>query len=226
MSRRSWNLAFTAEPEEVAGLRRVMRAHLERWGLHGVIESAQLCVSELASNIITHVGTGTPATLAVSMNGTYLRIEVQDPDTGVLPTLLAATSDSESGRGVALVDAVSDRWGVELRGGRKVTWCELATDLMSPGGHGGGAWVTKAEAVLRLSGRLEPPLQPVGRDRIHVAVAEETAIDLIADLLHWLRAHGCDPDTALDRAQVHFESECDSSRWSHLTRAAWREGTR
>ncbi|MEB8337903.1 ATP-binding protein [Streptomyces endophyticus] len=206
MSRRSWNLAFTAEPEEVAGLRRAMRAHLELWGLHGVVESAQLCVSELASNIITHVGTGTPATLAVSMNGTYLRIEVQDPDTRVLPTLLAADPDAESGRGKVLVDAVTDRWGVYLRADRKVTWCELATDLKSPSGHGGGPRVTRAEAVLTLSGGLEPPY-PVGREGVHVAVAEETAIDLIADLLHWLRAHGCDPDTALDRAQEYFEAE-------------------
>lgn len=138
MSRKPWDLAFTAEPEEVAGLRRVMRAHLELWGLHGVIESAQLCVSELVANVITHVGIGTPTTLAVSMNGTYLRIEVHDPDTRVLPTLLAAGSEAESGRGVALVDSVTDRWGVQLRADRKVTWCELATGLTAPDGHGEG----------------------------------------------------------------------------------------
>ncbi|MGD6745228.1 ATP-binding protein [Streptomyces sp. BH106] len=206
MSRKPWDLAFTAEPEEVAGLRNVMRAHLELWGLHGVIESAQLCVSELVANVITHVGTGTPTTLAVSMNGTYLRIEVHDPDTRVLPTLLAADPGSESGRGMALVDAVTDRWGVQLRAERKVTWCELATDLMSPDGHGGGSRVTRAEAVLTLSGSLKSPYA-VGFGRGGVAVVEETAIDLIADLLHWLRAHGCDPDLALDRAQDHFEAE-------------------
>lgn len=206
MPRKPWDLAFTAEPEEVAGLRHVMRAHLELWGLHGVIESAQLCVSELVANVITHVGIGTPTTLAVSMNGTYLRIEVLDPDTRVLPTLLAADPDAESGRGMALVDSVTDRWGVQLRADRKVTWCELATGLTAPDGHGGGPRVARAEAVLTLSGSLKPPYL-AGRERIHVAVAEETAIDLIADLLHWLRAHGCDPDTALDRAQDHFEAE-------------------
>ncbi|MEW2067669.1 hypothetical protein [Streptomyces sp. NPDC007346] len=40
-----------------------------------------------------------------------------------------------------------------------------------------------------------------------MAHAEEAAIDVIADLLHRLRAHGCDPDSALDRAQTHFEAE-------------------
>ncbi|MGY0486317.1 ATP-binding protein [Streptomyces sp. WG-D5] len=140
MSRKPWDMAFSADPEEVSGLRRVMRVHLQLWGLPGVIESAQLCVSELVSNVITHVGIGTPATLAVSMNGTYLRIEVHDPDTRVFPTLLAAGPDSESGRGMALVDAMTDRWGVQLRDDRKVTWCEWATDLMSPSGHTGGGW--------------------------------------------------------------------------------------
>jgi hypothetical protein len=56
MSRKPWDLAFTAEPEEVAALRRIMRLHLGVWGLHEVTDEAQLCVSELVSNVITHVG--------------------------------------------------------------------------------------------------------------------------------------------------------------------------
>jgi len=109
MPRKPWDLAFTAEPAEVAALRRVMRLHLGIWGLHGTVDQAQLCVSELVTNVITHAGHGTPAMLAVSMSGTYLRIEVHDPDTRALPTLLDADSESEGGRGMALVDAVADR---------------------------------------------------------------------------------------------------------------------
>ncbi|MET7699892.1 ATP-binding protein [Streptomyces sp. NPDC005485] len=204
MSRKPWDLAFAAEPEEVAALRRVMRLHLDLWGLHEAIGTAQLCVSELVSNVITHVGPGTPTTLAVSMNGTHLRIEVHDPDTRALPTLLDAGADSEGGRGMALVDAVTDRWGVQLREDRKVTWCELATDLTSPNGHIGGADVTRAEAILSLYGAATPPRTS---SPLSVAAAEEVAIDVIADLLHWLRAHGRDADDALDRAQMHFEAE-------------------
>ena len=148
MSRRPWDLSFTAEPEEVGALRRVLRLHLGMWGLHDISDEAQLCVSELVANVITHVGNGTPATLMVSMNGTCLRIEVHDPDTRALPTLVDAGSDSESGRGMALVDAVAERWGVLLRPDRKVTWCELATGLAVPNGHVGGAGVTGAEALL------------------------------------------------------------------------------
>jgi anti-sigma regulatory factor (Ser/Thr protein kinase) len=150
MARKPWDLAFTAEPAEVAALRRIMRLHLGVWGLHDVTEEAQLCVSELVANVITHVGHGTPATLAVSMSGTHLRIEVHDPDTCALPTLVDADSDAEGGRGMALVDAVAERWGVQLRPDRKVTWCELTTGLSEPNSHRPSRRIARAERVFHL----------------------------------------------------------------------------
>ncbi|MGW2559117.1 ATP-binding protein [Streptomyces sp. NPDC001514] len=208
--RKAWELPFLAEAREVAGLRRIMRLHLGAWGLHELVEAAQLCVSELVSNVITHVGSGTPTTLAVAMRGTRLRIEVHDPDTRTLPTLLAPERDAEKGRGIALVDGIADTWGVILRMDTKVTWCELATGLTSPEGHVGGPRVSRAEAVLGLYGLAELQ-KSEGRSRLSLASAEEAAIDVMADLLHWLRAHGCNPDEAVDRAQMHFEAEIEET---------------
>ncbi|MFG2496720.1 ATP-binding protein [Streptomyces sp. NPDC048441] len=208
--RKGWELPFLADPEEVASLRRIVRLHLTRWGLPEVVEAAQLCVSELVANVITHVGPQTPTTLGLSMNGTYVRIEVSDPDARALPTLIAAEVEAESGRGMALLAAVTDRWGVIPRSDSKATWCELATGLGSPTGHAGGLRVDRAEALIGIYGE-----KPVPRGEacsvLGVAVAEEAAIDVIADLLHWLRAHGCDPDQALDRAQTHFEAEATAT---------------
>ncbi|MFJ6723327.1 ATP-binding protein [Streptomyces sp. NPDC091281] len=127
MPRKPWDLPFIAEPREIAGLRRVVRLHLALWGLHALTEDAQLCVSELASNVITHVGPGTPAILAVSMSGPHLRIELHDPDPRALPTLLSPTTDTEHGRGMTLIAALAVRWGVETGADHKVTWCELET---------------------------------------------------------------------------------------------------
>ncbi|MFI5678338.1 ATP-binding protein [Streptomyces cellulosae] len=211
MSRKPWDLAFTAEPEEVGALRRLMRLHLGAWGLHDVTDVAQLCVSELVSNVITHVGPGTPVRLMVSMNSAHLRIEVHDPDTRALPTLMEAGSDSEGGRGMALVDAVADRWGVLLRPDRKVTWCELETGLATPNGHVGGVRVTRAEALLSLYAAARLPRQ-VTSGTLSAALAEEAAIYVITDLLHWLRAHGCDAEEVLDRAQTHFEVQIAEGR--------------
>ncbi|MEU0627787.1 ATP-binding protein [Streptomyces sp. NPDC005989] len=205
MDRKAWDLAFLAEAEELAGLRRVMRLHLELWGLPGVVYAAQICVTELVANVVTHVGPGTPCCLAVSMNGDRLRVEVSDPDLRGIPKLVAAADGSETGRGMALVDGVADRWGVILRGDSKVTWCELSTGLRSPSDHVDSPQVAKAESLLSLCG-LGSVRVGDRRDRLGLALGRELAIDLIVDLLHWLRAHGCDPDDALDCAQTHFEA--------------------
>ncbi|AOR34063.1 regulator [Streptomyces fodineus] len=208
--RQSWDLPFTAEPEEVATLRRLMRLHLGLWGLEDVVEAAQLCVSELVTNVITHVGLGTPTTLAVSMNGTYVRIEVRDPDTRALPTLLDAGIGSESGRGMRLVASIAARWGVELRAHQKVTWCELSTAPVMPCPVNDSPRLSRAEGLLDLyKAEQSPRAASAEGHRLRLACAEETAINIIADLLHWLHAHGRDADDVLDRAQAHFEAGTD-----------------
>ncbi|WP_308043151.1 ATP-binding protein [Streptomyces sp. CoT10] len=209
MPKKAWELPFLAEAEEVAVLRRMLRLHLELWGLQEVSEAAQLCVSELVANVIKHVGPATPTTLAVFMNGSHLRIEVHDPDPRALPVLADVDSNAETGRGVALIDAITDRWGVDLTAGRKATWCELRTSLAADDGHTTGPRMARAAHVLGLY--TEVPKLPQGSrlSRLGTVVAEETAINVIADLLHWLGAHGRDPDEVLERAQAHFQAEAE-----------------
>ncbi|MEU9455283.1 ATP-binding protein [Streptomyces sp. NPDC048277] len=204
--RRPWDLSFSAQPAEVAALRRLLRIHLGLWGLAELTDAAQLCLSELVSNVITHVGSGTPTTLAVSMSGTYLRIEVHDPDTRALPCLIDSTDDAESGRGMAIVSAMSERWGVQLLPDRKITWVELASGLTAANGHGKDVRVSRATSCLHLYNAGLLTHLP-GSTRLSAVAAEEVAIDVIADLLHWLRAHGHDADEALDRAQMQFEAD-------------------
>ncbi|MFF3907301.1 ATP-binding protein [Streptomyces sp. NPDC001848] len=208
--KKPWELLFLAEPEEVAGLRRVLRTHLSLWGLHDVVDAAELCVSELVTNVIKHVGRGTPTTLAVSANDAHVRIEVRDPDPRALPTLLDTGVEAESGRGMALVDALADRWGVQLFADQKVTWCELATTLTRPIGRPGDQRVTRAEAVLGFYDEVREP--PATRpSKLCRVTAEEAAIQVIADLLHWFQAHGRDADEALDQAQMRFEAQVGAS---------------
>ncbi|MEU5286017.1 ATP-binding protein [Streptomyces sp. NPDC020755] len=199
-------MPFLAEPAVLAGLRNAVRSRLDHWGLAGIVPEAQLCASELAANVIKHVGCGTPARLTVSMSGSRLRIEVSDPDAGSVPVLVTRADGEEHGRGLVLVDALTDRWGVVLRADAKVTWCELATGLRSSVDHVDGPQVARAEALLGLLG-LSVRDKDAQQGPLTVAHAEEAAIDVMADLLHWLRAHGCDPDGAVDRAQANFEAE-------------------
>lgn len=184
VGREPWVHLFTAQPSELADLRRTLRIRLILWGLHDHVDVALLCVSELVTNVIQHVGEGTPVTLRMALSEPYLRLEVEDPDTRALPTLLAAGAALESGRGVALVDILSDhRWGVFLQGDSKVVWCELAT--------------ADFPAACALSS---------GGSALRAVAAEEAAIGVMVDVLHWLHARGYDPDDVLDRAQTHFEA--------------------
>ncbi|MFE5023621.1 hypothetical protein ACFRAO_09980 [Streptomyces sp. NPDC056656] len=109
-------------------------------------------------------------------------------------------------RGDLLVDAFVDRWGVVPSADSKFTWCELATGLSTPNGHAGGLRAARAESLITLHGEAGAPRE-ARRTHLSIALAEESAIDVITDLLHWLRAHGRDPDEALNRAKGHFEAE-------------------
>ncbi|MFF8590745.1 ATP-binding protein [Streptomyces sp. NPDC015220] len=209
-ARRVWKFPFSAEAEAVAGLRRLVRLHLELWGLQQLSAAAELCVSELVANVIKHVGHGTPTALAVSLDGTRLRIEVHDPDARAVPILSDVEQDAETGRGMALIDAIADRWGVDLTAGRKSTWCELRTTVTTTSEMFLAPRVVRAADMLGLYASTAMPQRGVSFSRLGETVAEETAIDVIADLLHWFCARGQDPDDVLDRAQAHFEAEVDA----------------
>ncbi|MGW1407322.1 ATP-binding protein [Streptomyces sp. NPDC002403] len=92
-----------------------------------------LCVSELLTNVIVHLGEGTPVTLRVSATRTgRVRVELSDPEPCAWPALRTASGGDESGRGLALVDALALRWGVEQGPYGKTVWCELRAP--APGG--------------------------------------------------------------------------------------------
>ena len=117
MNATHFEAALLAVPKAVPELRHAVRAYLGG-DPHSEVE---LCVSELVSNVIRHVGEGTPVRVRVTRVGRggldddRIRVEVTDPDPRALPVLLDATTDTglgaESGRGLMLLDAVAVRWG-------------------------------------------------------------------------------------------------------------------
>ncbi|MFI0711039.1 ATP-binding protein [Streptomyces inhibens] len=120
--KRPLTLELLAVPKEVPVVRHAVREHLG-----GPCAEVQLCVTEILGNVIRHLGEGTPVTVRVrGADGGRTRVEVSDPDPRALPVLLEAAGEDESGRGLALLDAVSVRWGVLRGGDGKTVWCELA----------------------------------------------------------------------------------------------------
>lgn len=75
-------------------------------------------------------------TVRVWRDGQRVRLAITDPDPRALSVLVAAAgAEAESGRGLALLDALAVRWGVEQEAGRKTVWCALFSDA----GAGTGA---------------------------------------------------------------------------------------
>jgi anti-sigma regulatory factor (Ser/Thr protein kinase) len=111
---------FPPTAEAVRDARRYTRAALDGRATETVVQHVELVVSELATNAVVHGGS--PFELAVEVDG-RVRVEVLDhsPD---LPAKRAMSATATSGRGLHIVEALCDRWGVELAGGGKRVWCE------------------------------------------------------------------------------------------------------
>lgn len=130
---------WSRDPRNVATARDDLLNTLALWGLGGVADSAVLVLSELLTNAIRHARTASPdldiETRFLRFGG-RLRIEVLDSG-DAWPVQRPADSEALSGRGLLLVDAVSDSWDVLPReGSGKIVWAEFSTSGAGGGPHG------------------------------------------------------------------------------------------
>ncbi|MCW7946750.1 ATPase [Streptomyces hygroscopicus] len=117
---------FRRDRRSVPAARRVAYETLTGWGLADTErgDDVLLCVSELATNALLHgVPPGRHFRVFLRYDGVVLRLEVHDSGPGV--PRIAGDAD-EGGRGLLLVAALSDKWGVRERDLGKVVWCEFA----------------------------------------------------------------------------------------------------
>ncbi|MFI6895124.1 SpoIIE family protein phosphatase [Streptomyces sp. NPDC050256] len=117
----AWQLAL--DPREVARARRLVRGRLLDWELPDAVEAAELMVSELVTNAVKH-GRTHHIGLRLVRTGALL-CEVTD-DEPAPATLLDATADDESGRGLVLVSSLAREWGTSTTARGKTVWFELA----------------------------------------------------------------------------------------------------
>ena len=99
-------------------LLRVWRAPHDR-------DDAALLVTELVSNVVDHVGGEASFTLELEIAEGWLRVAVVD-GSSVLPLVRELDSESPRGRGLRLVQAISERWGCDEHDGGKRIWFQLA----------------------------------------------------------------------------------------------------
>lgn len=101
---------FPAHPGQVGAARGYLSAILAGCP---AAEDAVLCLSELATNAITHSRSRQPGgafTVRVQLHGGRLRVEVSDQG-GPWQSPTRASPDEQNGRGLLIVGQLASRWG-------------------------------------------------------------------------------------------------------------------
>jgi anti-sigma regulatory factor (Ser/Thr protein kinase) len=115
-------LAPDARAPRAARTALVEGMHLE----NGMAEDAALLVSEAVTNSVLHAGLSPEERIRVEAHweGDCLRVEVCDAGRG-LEARSAPTPARDGGRGLNIIAAVAERWGM-LSNGQTSLWFELA----------------------------------------------------------------------------------------------------
>lgn len=144
-------MRLASRPESAATARRLTQGVvLRQWGLSPqTAEHAVLLVSELVGNAVRHTGARVFGLRMLRRRG-WIRVEVRDPSRG-LPCLMPVQPMDVSGRGLFLVDKLSDRWGW--------TCCRAARP---PGSRCGSSTASRADSGEPCGpGRSPPVCHPV-----------------------------------------------------------------
>ncbi|WP_051855464.1 ATP-binding protein [Streptomyces sp. NRRL B-1347] len=116
---------YRRERQSVPAARAFAHAVLGAWGIEKRADDITLCVSELTTNALVHgAPPGRGFKLRLLRDGGGVRIEVHDSGGG-RPRLVGEGVADESGRGLLLVAALADTWGVAERNPGKVVWAEF-----------------------------------------------------------------------------------------------------
>lgn len=122
-------LPRTARSAEDA--RRLVRAALSSWGLNDLADAGALLVSELVTNAVRHTRSRLIRVTVTRTARNTVRVAVVDmsrtPPVGQQPDV-----DAMGGRGLAIVAALTARWGTEIKGWGKSVWGELEPEEMAP----------------------------------------------------------------------------------------------
>lgn len=108
------------------------RALLENDGAlpQGMRADLLLLLSELVSNAVLHGRVGPEASIGVQVQevAELVRVEVSDPGAGFdWERRRRERPRREGGFGLALVERIAERWGIERERGRTRVWFELKT---------------------------------------------------------------------------------------------------
>ena len=119
-------IALPRNPSSVGAARRFIAARTAAWSFpEPAADQLVLIGSELVTNAVLHART--ELTLTLELRENRVRISVKDRSKAPA-TLRHYRADALTGRGLGVVAALSDRWGVSTAPDGKVVWAELRAD--------------------------------------------------------------------------------------------------
>jgi len=122
----SHELLLVAQPVSVSEARAFVAQVLTEHGLVVLVDDVQMVVSELATNALVHARTSFTVKLRTGL-GQAVVLEVRDRSPS-FPVIVATGPLDITGRGIAIVDALSQAWGFEAHeSGGKYVWAVFPT---------------------------------------------------------------------------------------------------
>ncbi|MEU6192521.1 ATP-binding protein [Streptomyces sp. NPDC047061] len=131
---RHCSVELQALPSRIGQVRRIVSAQLRYWHLDPLIDRAALGVTELLTNVHRHAQPDKNCTVEIELQLDRLTVSVRDHDPR-LPVVEDGTEIAPMatcGRGLAMVAAVSESWGVRPHDDGKVVWFTLPAPTATP----------------------------------------------------------------------------------------------
>jgi serine/threonine-protein kinase RsbW len=110
---------FPADPQSIPEARHFVAEFLTDVVPDATRDAIEVMVSELATNAIRHAASG--FTLRLYVSDTHVRVEAIDTGSGV-PELRSPSPTDPSGRGLRIVQGLSDAWGQQTTEEGKMVW--------------------------------------------------------------------------------------------------------
>ncbi|WLW54955.1 ATP-binding protein [Streptomyces sp. SX92] len=118
---------FPRARSSVGAARTFVLETLTEWGYRERHDDVRLCVSELATNALLHgVPPGREFCVALVADGPLIRVAVRDSGGGS-PQVAQESAEMCGGRGLRLVMALADDFGVTSHNPGKTVWTVLKT---------------------------------------------------------------------------------------------------
>ncbi|MDQ1463185.1 MAG: hypothetical protein QOC73_126, partial [Actinomycetota bacterium] len=157
---RSALLELEPTPQAVGAARRFVADTCRRWQIQSVSDDISLAVSELVTNAVLHAHTHIQVTMCVTRGSAQISVRDSDPRPPILrPVRLDLLADLDAvpaqgvgreiderdsvlhvgtsgsvaaGRGLLIVDALADEWGVAERTDGKEVWLTMLVPWERP----------------------------------------------------------------------------------------------